>query len=131
MKIDVSDLIGKPYLDNGRSVRGYDCYGLVVEVCRRYGHTMPDYKYEKSYLRNFWDNTADGLEQLEGKYIKLEENTKLEEGDVLTFMTPQQNIVHMGVMVNNTHFIHCDKNGTHIERLDTYFRKNWEAYRWL
>lgn len=38
------DLIGVPYLDGGRDPKkGLDCWGLVIEVFRRYGVPLPDY----------------------------------------------------------------------------------------
>lgn len=41
--IPIQDLIGKPFVDGGRGPAGYDCYGLVMEVMRRYGIELPDY----------------------------------------------------------------------------------------
>ena len=41
--IDVTDLIGKPFAYGGRGPDAYDCYGLVMEVMRRYGVELPDY----------------------------------------------------------------------------------------
>jgi len=41
--ISIQDLIGKPFVDGGRGPAGYDCYGLVMEVMRRYGIALPDY----------------------------------------------------------------------------------------
>ena len=40
--IDVSDLLGKPFAWGGRGPDAYDCWGLVVEVARRAGITLPD-----------------------------------------------------------------------------------------
>jgi cell wall-associated NlpC family hydrolase len=39
--IDYNDLIGKPFQDQGRGPHGYDCYGLLVEIYRRNGITLP------------------------------------------------------------------------------------------
>ena len=42
--IDVSDLIGVPFVNHGRDIHdGLDCYGLVMEVFRRYGKHIPEY----------------------------------------------------------------------------------------
>lgn len=40
----LADLIGKPFRDGGRGPDGYDCWGLVIEVMRRCGQELPDYK---------------------------------------------------------------------------------------
>ena len=36
------DLLNTPYKPHGRGNGGYDCYGLVVEMCRRDGKTLAD-----------------------------------------------------------------------------------------
>jgi len=42
---NLSDLIGIPFVDGGRDPRtGLDCWGLALEVYRRHGITLPDYK---------------------------------------------------------------------------------------
>jgi len=38
------DLIGKPYLENGRGPDGYDCYGICMEACSRIGVALPELK---------------------------------------------------------------------------------------
>ena len=40
----VDDLVGKPFRNKGRDVnKGMDCWGLVIEVFRRYGMEVPDF----------------------------------------------------------------------------------------
>ena len=42
--VTVSDLIGVPFVDGGRDPRrGLDCYGLVLEVMRRFGYALPEW----------------------------------------------------------------------------------------
>ena len=48
MEVDVSDLIGMKYKPHGRGDGGYDCYGLTLEVERRFGVNMPDFEYEET-----------------------------------------------------------------------------------
>lgn len=41
--IDVKDLIGTPFKEFGRDAKtGLDCYGLVIEVAKRYGKELKD-----------------------------------------------------------------------------------------
>ncbi|MEN6568065.1 MAG: NlpC/P60 family protein [Veillonellales bacterium] len=42
--LQTKDLIGKPFQDGGRGPESYDCWGLVLEVFRRYGIELPDYQ---------------------------------------------------------------------------------------
>lgn len=42
---NTDDLLGIPFLDGGRDPRiGLDCWGLVLEIFRRYGIDLPDYR---------------------------------------------------------------------------------------
>ena len=41
--IEVNDLVGKPFSDGGRGPSSYDCWGLVLEIYRRFGLELPDY----------------------------------------------------------------------------------------
>lgn len=42
--IDYLDLLGKPFDYQGRGPEFYDCYGLLMEMHRRIGNEIPDYK---------------------------------------------------------------------------------------
>lgn len=39
-----ADLIGKPFAWKGRGPDAFDCYGLMQEIERRNGRTLPDYE---------------------------------------------------------------------------------------
>lgn len=41
--MELNDLLGLPFADGGRGPDSYDCWGIVREVYRRYGVTLPDY----------------------------------------------------------------------------------------
>jgi len=41
-KIDISDLIGKPYKTGGRGPGGYDCWGICMAAAKRASITLPD-----------------------------------------------------------------------------------------
>lgn len=40
--MQINDLILVPFKDNGRDASGYDCYGLLQEMCRRRGIAVPE-----------------------------------------------------------------------------------------
>jgi len=48
IKIDLSDLIGKPYQADGRGPNNYDCWGLCMEVARRAGRRLPEINIPRS-----------------------------------------------------------------------------------
>lgn len=42
---EVTDLIGAPFVHGGRDVeRGVDCFGLLIEMHRRKGQEIPDFR---------------------------------------------------------------------------------------
>jgi cell wall-associated NlpC family hydrolase len=48
------DLIGKPFLDGGRGHDAFDCWGLALEVYRRHGIELPDYRLACLEARPCW-----------------------------------------------------------------------------
>ena len=120
----VRDLIGIPYKDHGRDSSGMDCYGVAIEVLRRYGKNLPDVFYPDTAI----ETNAAVLAILE-KGIP---NTKLdrpEEGavvEILVFGQPS----HVGVCLGDGTFIHAMKQfGVVIERLSRYRHKIKGYYR--
>lgn len=45
--LDCKDLVGVPYAHAGRGPDSYDCYGLLIEIYRRQGITLKDYRCPK------------------------------------------------------------------------------------
>ena len=41
--VDINDLIGRPYRRGAYGPDAFDCWGLVIEVARRMGRTLPPY----------------------------------------------------------------------------------------
>jgi cell wall-associated NlpC family hydrolase len=39
----VSDLVGIPFVDRGRTLAGVDCWGLCMLVFHRFGYELPEY----------------------------------------------------------------------------------------
>ena len=125
--IDIDDLLGIPFVLHGRDKRGYDCYGLVLEVAKRFGHNMVDlYKeYSENNERDLDDNSHNII--YASNLVKTE---KLTSGDILLFYDKKGRVCHIGVFLKNNDFIHCDGDGVHISDLSKYIRK-WEAFTWL
>jgi cell wall-associated NlpC family hydrolase len=125
--ICIDDLLGTPFKIHGRNIKGYDCYGLAIEVLSRFGYKLVDlYEY----------TTREEYEQLiekEALGVAYRENfkkvTKPEESDVLLFFNEKGCSYHIGVYLENNNFIHCDKYGVRISSLENY-DYYWECYRW-
>ncbi len=124
---DISDLIGIPFHTHGRSKKtGYDCYGLAIEVSKRFGHKLPDLWYNSSTSQMFTEKCSGVLEELKEKVCMTSEQ---EPGNLVCFFE-NGNMVHIGVIVGTDKFIHCDRLGVRILSLSDYYRKQWRIYRW-
>jgi cell wall-associated NlpC family hydrolase len=115
----IDDLLGKPFQDGGRGPDSYDCWGLAVEVFRRYGMTLPDYqigchdtaaifdRYNAEKQHRFWKEvTADPAVPAVPALI------------FMRFAAPVGN--HVGVYIGQGRFIHARaKTRSCIERVDS------------
>ena len=124
---DISDLIGLPFCTHGRSNKtGYDCYGLAIEVSKRFGHTLPDLWYNSSTSKTFTDKCDEVIKRLQKKVAVTADMTP---GNLVCFFE-NGNMVHIGVILGIDKFIHCDKLGVRILTLSDYYRKQWRIYKW-
>jgi len=122
--IYVKDLVGIPYKIRGRDVNGMDCYGLIIEVLKRIGKSVPDVFYPDTGI----ETNKSVLNSLEAAIP----NTKLEkpeEGAVVEILVMGQPS-HVGVCLGDGTFIHAlKKNGVVIEPLHRYRHKTRGFYR--
>lgn len=125
MQIDVLDLLGVRYKKNGRDENGLDCFGLVIEVSKRFGHELPDFEY----LKTNWEVFNENKEKI-AKECKLKKVTSPCEGDLLLFKVCCAFENHIGVYLGDDQFIHCDKYGVHIQSLSDYSSELGSVYRW-
>jgi cell wall-associated NlpC family hydrolase len=122
--IAVKDLVGIPYKHHGRDASGMDCYGLVIEVLRRAGISVPDVFYPDTGM----ETNKTVLNSLEAAIpnIRLD---KPEEGAVVEILVMGQPS-HVGVCLGDGTFIHSlRKIGVVIEQLYRYRNKTKGFYR--
>jgi cell wall-associated NlpC family hydrolase len=102
--IDISDLIGIPFVDFGRDTKhGLDCYGLAIEVEKRLGKTLKDVIPEK-LNRAKVEKLAPTLNL---KKIELDE---IKEGVLLEFYGVKDKRPHVAVALDKNTFIHATEN---------------------
>jgi cell wall-associated NlpC family hydrolase len=108
--IDVSDLIGIPYVDNGRTLEGLDCYGLAIIVEKRLGKTLIDVVYENHDV------------ELSAKYVPLlniKKSDIIKEGSLLEIHVG--NTLHVAVALDSYTMIHATTNqGVRISKIAAY-----------
>lgn len=118
-RVDLTDLIGKPYKEEGRGPDAYDCYGLAIEVCRRYGIILPNYVISPNDIE-----MVHGIATLHHGWVECDRrNPPVPSVMAIKFNRPKIN--HVGVYIGNGKFIHIAQDITaHISRIDHPLWKN-------
>lgn len=102
-----SDMIGVPYKDGGRDLKGMDCYGAVLEAARRRGKPLRDVCYT-NHAPELADENAPTLNV---------EKINAPEKDALIEMIFNGEL-HIGFCIDEKTFLHATKNqGVRISRI--------------
>lgn len=126
--IYIDDLIGARYKVNGRnSKEGFDCFGLAIEVSKRFGHELFDIGKDYSCKSDFGRCEAICLQNTKLKRV----DSPICEGDLLLIRDSVGVISHIGIYLGNNRFIHCNKLGVHIDRVSMYKDLIGRVYTWL
>ena len=107
-RIKVGDLVGSKFMEGGRSMlTGMDCWGLVMEVFKRYGITIPDFIIDTFAFRviDAFASEAIATRKWEEVYQPQDKDVPLV---VLMRMHPVL-ITHAGVFIGNGKIIHTMK----------------------
>jgi len=119
------DLIGKPYAIHGRGPDAYDCYGLAIEVCRRFGKKLDDSFYDEVSAeteKRLIDDTKASL-----KAVRL---AGPEAGAVVEFLIAGKPR-HIGVCLGDGTFIHAtEKLGVRTSELAAWSKRIEGFYTW-
>ncbi len=128
---NIKDLIGKRFVNGGRSaIKGLDCWGLVMEVFRRYGIDIPDFT-----IGAFAFTTIDALANKEKESRIWEEVYNPLERDaplvVLMKMHPYL-ITHAGVLIGDNRIIHTTAGtGVITSRIDSLQSRIVGYYKYI
>ena len=106
--VNVSQLVGTKFVDGGRDVnKGLDCWGLVMEVFKRYGVELPDFTVDAFafVMIDRLANKAMGSPSWEEVHYPESEDAPLV---VLMKMHPEL-ITHAGVYIGDNRIMHTMK----------------------
>lgn len=108
--IDISDLIGVPYKENGRSLEGLDCYGLAIEVEKRIGKNLIDVYYNNHNIE---------LSDEYSPLLNIRKIVNVYPGALLEMHIGSE--LHIGVAITKDLMIHATKNqGVRISKINAY-----------
>lgn len=124
-------LIGVPFFNKGRNaVLGMDCWGLVMEVFKRYGMNVPDFTVD-----SFNFKAIDTLAHEAAGFNTWEEVHRPSDKDaplvVLVRMHPKL-ITHAGVFIGHGKIIHTmSMTGVVISRISALRSRITGYYRYI
>lgn len=108
--IDVSDLIGIPYLDHGRTLKGLDCYGVAIIVEERFGKILKDVWY---------DNHDEELVSQWAPLLNIRKIDFIKEGCLLEIRA--KGTLHIAVALNEKLMVHATRRtGVRISQVAAY-----------
>ena len=115
-----NDLIGAPFVNKGRDINtGFDCYGLVKEVFKRYGHNIPEYDDYAHYndMCRINELISGNARHYPWKEIK---EPKVPCLIAIRFGSPEGIVNHTAVYIGDGQFIHTrERIGVNIDRIDS------------
>ncbi len=121
----IKDLIGIPYLAGGRDKNGIDCYGLFIEVMKRFGVAVPDFADIVAVCDNTIGRSKILQDQIDNEWEKISEP---ESGCAVAIAMDYENpdiIQHLGVYVGKGKIIHIfRKMGVILSTIDNPMIKN-------
>ncbi len=119
-----------PYLENGRTMEGLDCYGLVLQWYKNELNVdLPDYKGIATTEAELNDNPIIAEKACDGFFPINKFSVRAH--DVVTFCNESTTPNHIGVMIGKTDFIHALAGyGCTTSKLKTWNRKLYSCYRY-
>lgn len=100
------DLLECPYLDFGRDPKkGLDCYGLIIECCKRAGTPLKDVVYQTTKCESGFVDAA-------ALHVNIREIEKPRKGALVQCYYNKH--MHAGYMLNDVHMLHMTYEGVRI-----------------
>ena len=127
----LNGLVGKEFVDGGRDIAtGMDCWGLVMEVFKRYGMEVPDF-----VVGAFACQAIDALAGEAVETREWEEVYRPEDRDVPLVVLMRMHhdlITHAGVFVGGNRIIHTTKStGVIVSRVDALKSRIAGYYKYI
>ena len=120
-------LVGKKFVNGGRNIAtGLDCWGLVIEVYKRYGIAVPDFTIDAFAFQAIDMLTGEAAELRVWEEVHTPEN-KDAPLVVLMRMHPKY-VTHAGVYIGENRIIHTMKMTGVITSLATALERVIAGY---
>lgn len=123
--IEIRDLIGKPYAPHGRGPDFFDCYGLAIEVCRRFGKRLQDKASKETDVLSNKSLITDMKATIHAS------KQHLPTAGSVVVLRVVGHPCHIGVCLGDGNFIHAMKDlGVHVDSLSSWKHRIEGFYTW-
>lgn len=121
--LNYQDLVGIPFVDSGRTLQGFDCWGLVRYIYQQRGIQLPNYPIDPK------DREAVHQAMKEGAASSWKKVETPREGDVVLLELAIGCANHVGVYIGRGDFIHAYGTSVVIDRLSHWQSRIVGFYR--
>ena len=130
-KIHTGDLVGRRFVEGGRDVQtGVDCWGLVMEVYRRFGMDIPDFTVDSFAFRQIHDLVE--YSTCTGNWDEVQTPTDEDAPLVVLMRIHPALITHAGVWLGHGKMIHTMKGtGVVVSHVDKFRSRIAGYYRYV
>lgn len=105
MTLIVEDLIGKPFEYGGRGPEKYDCWGLMMELYRRIGVEIPDYRSPTTWAE---------IASLMNQELRLWEEVPRRTLHSVMHIRIKSEPHHVGLFLGGDRFIHASNGARSV-----------------
>jgi len=121
--IDFADLIGVPFQYGGRGPARFDCYGLIMDLHRRQGKSLPDFGFASDQAL---------VAAMMGATLPQWKEVKQRPGAVVLIRVGRY-VAHVGYMINQYQMIHTweHSGGVSIVQVESWKQRIVGFYEYV
>lgn len=117
----MNNFLDIPYIKDGRSFCGVDCYGLCWLFAKENGVTLPPFLGEDIYSVSSVSDLISNKKTL----FKRVDKSKVQKLDIVLFNI-KGSLTHVGIMISHDTFLHVFEGGSKHSEILKISGNSWE-----